>query len=58
MALELKMRRLFATLSEKDRRPWAAIEAARRGPTVASGLDTAHVFDIDSEPAAGGVCGN
>ena len=28
-ALELKMQRLFATLSEKDRRRYAAVEAAK-----------------------------
>jgi hypothetical protein len=29
--LELKMQRLFATLSEKDRRRYAAVEAAKLG---------------------------
>jgi len=29
--IELKMRRLFATLSEKDRRRYAGIEAAKLG---------------------------
>jgi len=29
--IELKMQRLFATLSEKDRRRYAAIEAAKLG---------------------------
>ena len=30
-ALEVKMQRLFATLSEKDRRRYAGIESARLG---------------------------
>jgi len=30
-AIELKMQRLFVTLSEKDRRRYAAIEAAKLG---------------------------
>ncbi len=30
-ALEIKMQRLFASLSEKDRRRYAAIEAAKLG---------------------------
>ena len=43
--IELKMQRLFVTLSEKDRRRDAAIEAAKLGP---GGIESVSVrFDLD-----------
>lgn len=52
-ALELKMQRLFATLSEKDRRRYAAIEAAKLGH---GGLDyIARLFDIDPKTVRRGL---
>lgn len=51
--LELKMQRLFATLSEKDRRRYAAIEAAKLGH---GGLDyMARLFDIDPKTVRRGL---
>ena len=44
--IELKMKRLFATLSEKDRRRYAAIEAAKLG----SGVEViAKLFAMDAK---------
>ena len=52
-ALELKMRRLFATLSEKDRRRYAAIEAAKLGHGGVGYI--AHLFDIDPKTVRRGL---
>ena len=52
-ALELKMQRLFATLSEKDRRRYAAVEAAKLGH---GGVDyIAKLFDIDPKTVRRGL---
>ena len=65
--IELKMRRLFATLSEKDRRRYAAIEVLKLehggldyicglfkidAKTVRQGLTE---LDLEEDPAAGRV---
>jgi len=51
--IELKMRRLFATLSEKDRRRYAGIEAAKLGH---GGIDYVSVlFGIDPKTIRRGV---
>ncbi len=51
--LELKMQRLFATLSEKDRRRYAAVEAAKLGH---GGLDyISRLFDIDPKTVRRGA---
>ena len=36
--IEVKMKRLFATLSEKDRRRYAAVEAAKLGSSGISAI--------------------
>jgi hypothetical protein len=52
-ALELKMRRLFATLSEKDRRRYAGIEAAKLGH---GGIEyIAELFGIDPKTIRRGL---
>lgn len=51
--IEVKMKRLFATLSEKDRRRYAAIEAAKLesgGISVISGL-----FGLDAKTVRRGL---
>ncbi|WP_029528436.1 hypothetical protein, partial [Polaromonas glacialis] len=51
--IEVKMKRLFATLSEKDRRRYAAIEAAKLGSggiSVVSGL-----FGLDAKTVRRGL---
>ncbi len=54
-ALELKMQRLFATLSEKDRRRYAGIEAAKLGH---GGIDVHFgVIRDGSEDGATGLAG-
>ena len=50
--LELKMQRLFATLSEKDRRRYAAIEAAKLGH---GGLDILRGYSISIRRPCGEV---
>jgi hypothetical protein len=51
--VELKMRRLFATLSEKDRRRYAAIEVLKLGH---GGLDAICVlFKIDAKTVRQGL---
>ena len=51
--LELKRQRLFATLSEKDRRRYAAVEAAKLGH---GGIDyISKLFDIDPKTVRRGL---
>lgn len=52
-ALELKMQRLFATLSEKDRRRYAGIEAAKLGH---GGLEyISALFEMDPKTVRRGL---
>ena len=51
--IELKMRRLFATLSEKDRRRYAGIEAATLGH---GGIDyVSGLFGLDAKTVRRGL---
>ena len=51
--IELKMRRLFATLSEKDRRRYAGIEAAKLGH---GGIDyVSGLFGLDAKTGRRGL---
>lgn len=51
--IELKMKWLFATLSEKDRRRYAAIEAAKLG---GGGIDAiSSLFDMDTKTVHRGL---
>ena len=51
--MELKMQRLFATLSEKDRRRYAGIEAAKLGH---GGIEyVAVLFDLDPKTIRRGL---
>ena len=51
--IELKMQRLFATLSEKDRRRYAAIEAAKLNPV---GIDyVSKLFGMDPKTVRRGL---
>ena len=51
--IELKMRRLFATLSEKDRRRYAGIEAAKLGH---GGIDyVSALFELDPKTVSRGL---
>lgn len=51
--LEVKMQRLFATLSEKDRRRYAAIEAAKLGH---GGIEyVAGLFGLDPKTVRRGL---
>ncbi len=51
--IELKMKRLFATLSEKDRRRYAAIEAAKLG---GGGIEAiSNLFDMDAKTVRRGL---
>jgi len=51
--IELKMKRLFATLSEKDRRRYAAIEAAKLSP---GGVDyVCRLFGMDVKTVRRGL---
>lgn len=51
--IELKMQRLFATLSEKDRRRYAAIEAAKLGH---GGIDyVVGLFGLDPKTVRRGM---
>ena len=52
-AIEIKMQRLFATLSEKDRRRYAGIEAAKLGH---GGIDyIARLFSMDPKTVRRGL---
>jgi hypothetical protein len=51
--LELKMKRLFATLSEKDRRRYAAIEAAKLGSSGISAISS--LFGLDAKTVRRGL---
>jgi len=46
-ALELKMQRLFATLSEKDRRRYSAVEAANGRRQLAWPVDDNYLVRLD-----------
>ena len=51
--IERKMKRLFATLSEKDRRRYAAIEAAKLG---SGGIDSiSSLFGMDAKTVRRGL---
>jgi hypothetical protein len=51
--IELKMQRLFATLSEKDRRRYAGIEAAKLGQ---GGIDyVSGLFEMDPKTVRRGL---
>ena len=51
--IELKMQRLFVTLSEKDRRRYAGIEAAKLGH---GGIGyVSRLFDLDSKTVRRGM---
>jgi hypothetical protein len=52
-SIEIKMQRLFATLSEKDRRRYAGIEAAKLGH---GGIDyVSGLFDMDPKTVRRGL---
>ena len=52
-SIEIKMQRLFATLSEKDRRRYAGIEAAKLGH---GGIDyISELFDMDPKTVRRGL---
>jgi hypothetical protein len=52
-SIELKMQRLFATLSEKDRRRYAGIEAAKLGH---GGIDyVSGLFEMDPKTIRRGL---
>jgi hypothetical protein len=52
-SIEIKMQRLFAKLSEKDRRRYAGIEAAKMGH---GGIDyISGLFDMDSKTVRRGL---
>ena len=52
-AIELKMQRLFATLSEKDRRRYAGLEAAKLGH---GGIEyVSGLFDLDPKTVRRGL---
>ena len=51
--IEVKMKRLFATLSEKDRRRYAAIEAAKLGNGGISAI--AGLFGLDAKTVRRGL---
>jgi hypothetical protein len=51
--IEMKMKRLFATLSEKDRRRYAAIEAAK---LASGGIDAiSSLFGLDAKTVRKGL---
>jgi hypothetical protein len=51
--IEMKMKRLFATLSEKDRRRYAVIEAAK---LVGGGIDAiSSLFGMDAKTVRKGL---
>ena len=51
--IEVQMKRLFATLSEKDRRRYAAIEAAKLGSSGISAI--AGLFGLDAKTVRRGL---
>ena len=51
--IELMMRRLYATLSEKDRRRYAAIEAAKLGSGGISAISS--LFGVDAKTVRRGL---
>lgn len=51
--IEVKMKRLFATLSEKDRRCYAAIEAAKLGSGGISAISS--LFGLDAKTVRRGL---
>jgi hypothetical protein len=51
--IEVKMKRLFATLSEKDRRRYAAIEAAKLGSGGVSAISG--LFGLDAKTVRRGL---
>lgn len=52
-AIEIKMQRLFSTLSEKDKRRYAGIEATKLGH---GGIDyISKLFDIDPKTIRRGI---
>jgi hypothetical protein len=51
--IEVKMKRLFATLSEKDRRRYAAIEAAKLGSGGISAISG--LFGLDAKTVRRGL---
>jgi len=51
--IEVKMKRLFATLSEKDRRRYAAIEAAKLGSGGISAISS--LFGLDAKTVRRGL---
>ena len=51
--IEVKMKRLFATLSEKDRRRYAAIEAAKLGSSGISAISS--LFGLDAKTVRRGL---
>ena len=52
-SIELKMQRLYATLSEKDRRRYAGIEAAKLGH---GGIDyVSRLFELDPKTVQRGL---
>ncbi len=54
--IELKMKRLFATLSEKDRRRYTAIEAAKLGSSGISGSSAiSGLFGLDTKTVRRGL---
>ena len=51
--IEVKMKRLFATLSEKDRRRYAAIEAAKLGSSGINAISS--LFGLDAKTLRRGL---
>ena len=51
--IEFKMKRLFATLSEKDRRRYAAIEAAKLGSGGINAISS--LFGMDAKTVRRGL---
>lgn len=51
--IEIKMKRLFATLSEKDRRRYVAIEAAKLGSSGISAISS--LFGLDAKTVRRGL---
>ena len=51
--IEVQMKRLFATLSEKDRRRYAAVEAAKLGASGISAISS--LFGLDAKTVRRGL---
>ena len=51
--IEVQMKRLFATLSEKDRRRYAAVEAAKLGSGGISAISS--LFGLDAKTVRRGL---